>query len=109
MRSSSRAGARPERAGRDERRRLVRIGIGYVPQLENVSPSLTVDENLEMGSLDPKRSGEQMQRMYEIFPRLGERRDQLAGTMSGGEGPMVAVAKAMMPEPKLLLLDEPSA
>jgi neutral amino acid transport system ATP-binding protein len=89
--------------------RLVRSGLGYVPQLDNVFPSLTVDENLEMGSLDPRRSSEQMQRMYEIFPRLGERRDQVAGTMSGGERQMVAMAKALMPDPKLLLLDEPSA
>ena len=89
--------------------RLVRSGLGYVPQLDNVFPSLTVDENLEMGSLDARRSAGQMQKMYEIFPRLGERRDQIAGTMSGGERQMVAMAKALMPDPKLLLLDEPSA
>ena len=100
-RASDIAGCKPHQ--------LVRGGLGYVPQLDNVFPSLTVDENLEMGSLDPKRSGEQMQRMYELFPRLGERRDQAAGTMSGGERQMVAMAKALMPDPKLLLLDEPSA
>jgi ABC-type branched-subunit amino acid transport system ATPase component len=88
---------------------ITRLGLSYVPQLDNVFPSLTVEENLEMGSLDRSRTAEQKDRVYELFPRLGERRGQAAGTMSGGERQMVAMGKALMPDPQLLLLDEPSA
>jgi len=88
---------------------IARLGLSYVPQLDNVFPSLTVEENLEMGSLDPARTDEQIQRMYELFPRLGERRTQTAGTMSGGERQMVAMGRALMADPQMLLLDEPSA
>jgi len=88
---------------------ITRLGLSYVPQIDNVFPTLTVEENLEMGSLDRSATKGQMERIYELFPRLGERRSQPAGTMSGGERQMVAMGRALMPDPKVLLLDEPSA
>ncbi|HEX8689249.1 MAG TPA: ABC transporter ATP-binding protein [Solirubrobacterales bacterium] len=88
---------------------IVRRGVGYVPQLDNVFPSLSVEENLQVGSLDRARTRGRIGELYELFPRLGERRKQAAGTMSGGERQMLAMARAMMPDPSVLLLDEPSA
>ncbi|MGP4049857.1 ABC transporter ATP-binding protein [Streptomyces sp. 2A115] len=88
----------------------VRRGVGYVPQLQNVFPALTVEENLRMGIyLRPKDHARRAAAMEELFPVLATRRRQKAGSMSGGERQVLAMARALMMEPRLLLLDEPSA
>ena len=93
-----------------EAHELVANGIGYVPQRDNVFPSLTVMENLEMGVfLRPKLTSERLEFVGEIFPRLLERLKQRAGSLSGGERQMLAMGRALMMDPELILLDEPSA
>ncbi|MCH7788724.1 MAG: ABC transporter ATP-binding protein [Acidobacteria bacterium] len=89
---------------------LVARGVGYVPQRDNVFPSLTVEENLRMGLyLDAKRWSERSDAVTEMFPRLAERMKQRAGFFSGGERQMLAMGRALMMDPGVLLLDEPSA
>ncbi|MBI4591586.1 MAG: ABC transporter ATP-binding protein [Candidatus Rokubacteria bacterium] len=90
---------------------VLRLGLAYVPQGRIVFPQMTVLENLEMGGYierDPARVREALERVYALFPILAERTRQKAGTMSGGEQQMVAIARALMTTPKLILLDEPS-
>jgi ABC-type branched-subunit amino acid transport system ATPase component len=90
---------------------VLRLGLAYVPQGRIVFPQMTVLENLEMGAYienDAARVQAALERVYALFPILSERRDQKADTMSGGEQQMVAIARALMTTPKVILLDEPS-
>src|SRR5215467_13384987 len=92
--------------------RLVRLGLGYVPEDRRIFPLLTVVENLRTGldrhGVTAARKRQLLEKIYEYFPRLAERRSQAGGTLSGGEQQMLAIARAMMLEPKIILLDEPT-
>jgi branched-chain amino acid transport system ATP-binding protein len=90
---------------------ICNLGIGQVAEGRQIFPSLTVEENLEMGALLPRARAklrETIPQIYEMFPRLAERRSQLAGTMSGGEQQMLAIGRCLMGQPELIMFDEPS-
>jgi ABC-type branched-subunit amino acid transport system ATPase component len=91
---------------------VIQHGITFVPQGRSTFPQMTVEENLELGMYlvnDKARISRAKNRIYEMFPRLAERRNQLAGTMSGGEQRMLEIGRALMIEPRMIMLDEPSA
>ncbi|MGC8837584.1 MAG: ABC transporter ATP-binding protein [Anaerolineae bacterium] len=92
--------------------KIVRLGISHVPEGRRVFPNMTVSENLDMGGFvlgnDRARLQENRERVYALFPLLAERRNQLAGTLSGGEQQMLAIGRGLMSSPKVFLLDEPS-
>ncbi len=91
--------------------KIIDLGIAHIPEGRQLFPEMTVKENLELGSLSPRAKGQRKQSLewvLELFPRLRERQKQLAGTMSGGEQQMCAIARGLMSRPKMVLFDEPS-
>jgi branched-chain amino acid transport system ATP-binding protein len=87
---------------------IARRGLAYVPAERHLFPEMTVSENLELGAFPKRPSSERRSLVLDLFPRLGERRRQRAGTLSGGEQQMLAVGRALMADPRVLLLDEPT-
>lgn len=87
---------------------IARLGIAYVPAERHLFPAMSVHENLELGAYPARPDQHQLQLVFELFPRLADRRNQRAGTMSGGEQQMLAVGRALMAQPRLLMLDEPT-
>ena len=89
--------------------RIINLKLAHVPEGRHIFPDMTVEENLEMGAYaDPAGMADTMVNVYDRFPRLKERRRQLAGTLSGGEQQMLAVGRALMAKPRMILMDEPS-
>ena len=109
VRSSGRVSFLNDDISRSQTHQIVRRGLALVPEGRRVFTNLTIEENLRMGAYNNLAGYARLRdRMYALFPRLKERRHQMAGTMSGGEQQMLAIARALMAQPRLLLLDEPS-